>query len=229
MMPSKRQKTVRERRQAHKAFEIPADSDAESSDEHDDSVFLPGRKSRRKGPSSSMPRGGKSARAKPNSKAKASRSAAADPGPGKKAKQSTSALTTTSAKEPPVLTPSTTSNRETKSPSQLRSFATTGTTTTSTSSNIDPSARADAEKPYGGSHHRRAGGPGNGGDKENQRAGNSEADEPAGQDADVRDNKPAARPVPKRRNKWADIDAWDMEFEEIEVISGSGGDSPSRR
>jgi hypothetical protein len=31
------------------------------------------------------------------------------------------------------------------------------------------------------------------------------------------------------RNKWSDIDAWDMDFEDVEVMTGSGGSSPMRR
>jgi len=73
---------------------------------------------------------------------------------------------------------------------------------------------------------------GDGGDKENQGArflSDEEIDDVV--ERDVVDHPVGKKTVapPAKRDKWADIDAWDMEFEEVEVISGSGGSSPTRR
>ena len=208
-MPSKRQRNVRERTR-NRDFDIPADPDSDAPVEEDESVFLPakkGRKTKRKEPLSKS----STARTKANAKplpGKATKSSQASAKAAGKAKSSTNHISSATA---PVLTPSTsTSNRETKSPSQQHS-----TTYTSPTSNLE-TAEAEKSKPYGGSRlSRRIS------DKENQAAGDS---------SEIEDSHERAQDVgktaPPTKGKWADIDSWDMDFEEVEVFSSS---SPTRR
>ncbi|KAJ9603657.1 hypothetical protein H2200_011843 [Cladophialophora chaetospira] len=218
-MPSKRQRTTRERRRNRDDFDIPADSDSEHPAEEDDSVFLPvrkGQKTRRKEPLAKPSNTRTKAKAKPNS-GKATKSSQAA---GKAAGKSNSSTSHISSATAPILTPSTsTSNRETKSPSQQRS-------TTNTSSNTDLAVEKGVQKPSGGSRPRRRIS-----DKENQGEADSSGDSPEVQDegggAGHSGAEQAGKSLPVVKGKWADIDAWDMDFEEVEFVSGSS--SPTRR
>ncbi|OCT53023.1 hypothetical protein CLCR_09946 [Cladophialophora carrionii] len=220
-MPSKRRKATRERTRNRGHFAIPADSDPELADGDDDSNFLPagnGRKSRRKEPVI-KPSG---ARTRTKAKPKPGKAAATAKRKQAASKTSTSHLLTTSTTAP-ILTPSTsTSNRETKSPSQQRS-------TTSVLLNPDGELNAPTSKPYGGSHLRGQGrGPtARGGDKENQ-----VPREPGSSDELSEGHRNIGNAQSKQagsKSKWADIDAWDMDFEDVEVLTGSGGSSPFLR
>lgn len=236
MMPSKRHPTARERRRNRGDFEIPADSDSEpeeASEEEDVSNFLPfkrGRKARRKEPVTKL--SNKRARAKPGKGGKQNISSAAAAAAANKSKSSTSHLLTTTTA--PILTPSTTaSNRETKSPSQQ--------STTNTSSNTDPTlAKEGTQRRYGGSRrqNRDTATTAGGQDKENQHMDCSNIEscdnmldlEATGSGADegVIGKRPQ-KPPPLVKSKWAEIDAWDMDFEDVEVMTGSGSSSPTRR
>lgn len=243
MMPTKRRRTARERiRTQPTEFEIPADSNSPDDELDEDSSFLPTRKGRkprkgREAASTTQPKpgNGKPGRATAGGKQKGTAN------PTAKLKQSTrNLITTTAITTSAVLSPSTSRrNRETKSPSQLSSIA-ASTTTRSTKASIsatalDPAPRlaVGSKKRYGGSPNPHAGGR-HLADKENQP---SSTDPFRGEDSDGGDDSPADPSVKKTavgalpRNKWADIDAWDMDFEEIEVMtpSGSGGSSPMKR
>jgi hypothetical protein len=217
-MPTKRRRTQRERTRKPDTFDILADSDLEGENGEDDSNFLPrgkGGKTRRKEPPSKPSR---APWTRGSAKPKANQA-----GAGKKPKPSTSHLTTISASAP-ILTPSTASNRETKSPSQQRS-------TTNTLSSTDAAAVAarDRPKPSGGSRRRKDGFTRDGGDKENQTSQELSDDvlescERGSSGSEARD---VGKTVPVSKGKWADIDAWDMDFEDVEVMTGSS--SPTQR
>ncbi|KAK6364166.1 hypothetical protein LTS17_012435 [Exophiala oligosperma] len=168
-------------------------------------------------------------------------------------------FTTAAATTAPILTPSTSTthsspnsrrNRETKSPSQFPS-----TRTVELSKSI-PQVDLDLEnrhrKLHGGSHL------GRGGrrrqpenyivDKENLTPDDDEEEEEEEEGEEFSSNEFRSGEgesdgsrvvttnvggksvvVEKGRGKWADIDAWDMDFEDVEVMTGSGGSSPMRR
>lgn len=243
MMPTKRRRTARERtRTKPTEFEIPADSDSPDHELDEDFSFLPTRRGRkpRKGREATSttqqrPGNGKPGRATAGGKQKSTAN------PTAKLKQSTRNLITTTITTSAVLSPSTSRrNRETKSPSQLSSIA-ASTTTRSTKASISatapepaPGSAVPSKKRYGGSPNPRAGGR-HLADKENQP---SSTDPFRGEDSDGGDDSRSLSDAPVEkttvalpRNKWADIDAWDMDFEEIEVMtpSGSGGSSPMKR
>lgn len=243
MMPTKKRRTARERTQTRATeFAIPADSDSPDHDTDDDSNFLPmGRgkratRARETITNATLPKPGKSKAGKAIAGGKQKGTA----NPTAKLKSSTRTFiinTTTSA---PVLSPSTSSrrNRETKSPSQLSSTAASTKRMTKAGISATESESAVASKKrYGGSLNARVGG--DIADKENRsssinsRRGGSDED-----DVDNNSNHSGERKEDSQghravapRNKWADIDAWDMDFEEVEVMtpSGSSGSLPMRR
>ena len=67
------------------------------------------------------------------------------------------------------------------------------------------------------------------GDKENQASQELHDDLPdAGEDPDISfEVEDAGEKAPTSKSRWADIDAWDMDFEDVEVMTGSS--SPTRR
>jgi hypothetical protein len=219
-MPSKRRRTVRERTRHRRDFDNPADFDSEPADDRDDSNFLPAknsRKTRRKEPLSKL----RGAQTRTKANPESGKAAATAKQKQAASKSSTRHFLTTSTTAP-ILTPSTsTSNRETKSHSQQHS-------TTSMSSNTGGDLKAGTSKPYGGSHLR---GQGHGRritadreDKENQASREPESsDEFSGDERHIGDAQSKQWPS---KSKWADIDAWDMDFEDVEVLTGSGGSSP---
>ncbi|KIW10983.1 hypothetical protein PV08_10282 [Exophiala spinifera] len=271
MMPTKRRKTTRERKGVLGEFDIPADPDTNLDDigifddgDGDESSFLPtqrkSRKTRAK-PGRRKPLKASSADAgavaKPANLNKQATAAAARAAKSK-TKSSTEHFTATTA---PVLTPSTSTattrlysrrNRETKSPSQLR--------TINFSTSVPASVEVQVENPtksYGGSHLRRSGRQRRDtADKENRipedfssnesslydgdggrgRSGVAvDVEEERDKDKDRQENvRGKSSSVLRNGNKggsskWADIDAWDMDFEDVEVTTGStSGSSPMR-
>ncbi|KIW27913.1 uncharacterized protein PV07_07610 [Cladophialophora immunda] len=228
MMPTKRRRTDRERKQTRENFDIPADLDLSESEasEQDVSNFLPSKKakkSRRKGP---LTKAGHTRTKVKSGKAERRDTVAASS--KSRPKSSTNHLITTTS---PILRPST-SNREAKSPSQH---------STNLSSNINAESQAGPPKQYGGSLH------GNRDtahwqDKENYFNQDGKPSHP-GHDrvedtsslSETReqfaegDSRVQSKLIPTGKSKWAEIDAWDMDFEDVEVVTGSGGSSPTRR
>ncbi len=207
-MASKRQRTIRERTRTYGEFDFPADPDSDDPVEEDESRFVrpeKGRKPRRKEPLSTPSTARTKAKAKTNP-GKAIMSSHASGKAAGKAKSSTSHKSSAAA---PVVTPSTSSSsHETTSSSQQRSTA-----KMSPNSNLEM-VEEDKSKPYGGSClSRRVS------DKENW------AD---GAPSDVERAQDIGKPAPSTKDKWADVDAWDMDFEDVEVVSNSGGSSPIR-
>ncbi|KAK5045231.1 hypothetical protein LTR84_009337 [Exophiala bonariae] len=245
LMPTKKRRIARERNQTRTTeFEIPADSDSPGNEPDEDSSFFPTKRGRRatRGreasnttrPKPGKPRSGKSAAGgKQKGTAK----------PTAKLKPSTRNLIITTTTSAPVLSSSTSSrrNRETKSPSQLSSIAASTARTSKagiSTTELEPTSvsAAASKKRSGGSLVARAGE--DPADKENRSSSISprhgEIDEYADDGrhrAGLRKGASQAKTAVAPRNKWADIDAWDMDFEEIEVTtpSGSGGSSPLRR
>ncbi|KAL2420027.1 hypothetical protein ABEF95_001239 [Exophiala dermatitidis] len=238
LMPKKRRRTARVPKARRGDFDIAVDSDSpalpqsDGADENDESSFLPpkaGRKTRRKEPSKKVAKDGGSKAGRMSKRV----NSAAVAGSSSQSKQSTRNLTTTKA---PFLTPSTSTsirrNRSTKSPSQL-------STVNSSSLNSKPGRRTRGRlKPHGGSL-RADQDPMDGGDKENLE---DHDDTPCDPDIAV-DETVSAEPTVIHRNmtrtddtrtaatskdKWADIDAWDLDFEDVEVMTGSSGSSPLR-
>ncbi|KAL2441874.1 hypothetical protein ABEF95_016772 [Exophiala dermatitidis] len=238
LMPKKRRRTGRVPKGTQADFDIAVDSDSpglpqsDGASENDESTFLPpkaGRKPRRKQPSKKFANNGGS---KAGNMSKRGNSAAVA-GSDSQSKQSTRNLTTTKA---PVLTPSTSTsirrNRSTKSPSQL-------STVNSSSLNSNPERRTRGRlKPHGGSLH--AGqDPTDGGDKENINIHDGSpcdseiaiAEKTSVEPTVIHKNMTPAddtRTAATSNNKWADIDAWDLDFEDVEVMTGSSGSSPLR-
>lgn len=248
LMPTKRRRMARERTQTTASeFEIPADSDSPVHELDDDSSFLPTRKGRKatRGTEATSnlrlkPRNAKLGKATVAGKQKGPTS------PTAKLKPSTrNLITTTITTSAPVLSPSTSRrNRETKSPSQLSSTvaSTTRSTKASTIATVIESASvlaAPSGKRYGGSLTRRTGG--GLADKENRPSNINPSRGETIEDGSDRDSvfdgaeerypDPPAKKTVVSGNKWADIDAWDMDFEEVEVMtpSRSGASSPMRR
>ncbi|KAI1609197.1 hypothetical protein EDD37DRAFT_653340 [Exophiala viscosa] len=241
VMPTKRRRTAREHPHTQSEFDIPADLDespGEPSEPDDESSFLPtkkGRRTKRKEPVV----GAASARTKGVARGTKGGSNVKRGIPARatfKSQSSTRRLITTTK---PVLTPSTSTsakrNRKTKSPSQLSSVEVT-------TSRPNPHEEQDESqhKQYGGSRRRRQDkveGP----DKENLGLDAGLSDDSGVESADAvlsgpKDSEKTPDAVPAvedvatiSKNKWADIDAWDMDFEEVEVMTGSGGSSPMRR
>jgi hypothetical protein len=212
MMPTKRRRTARDRARTPLEFDIPVDSDA-GEDGNDDSNFEPlkrGKKTRRKEPLS-KPSTARLKASRGNVLGKADKQTA---GLKSKTKKSTSTNFITATAPPALLTPSTSSvsraNRETKSPSQLSTVKI-------------PTSKANKGR-YGGSLRRRN----DGEDKENRIQMEKGNDEAVGQ-AGVGSPPQSAETVAMVKNKWADIDAWDMDFEDVEVMTGESESSPMRR
>ncbi|KEF63009.1 uncharacterized protein A1O9_00984 [Exophiala aquamarina CBS 119918] len=248
MMPAKRRRTARERTLIKATeFDIPADSDSPTHELDHDSSFLPtkkGRKSTKRTETASnsrvKPGNGELGQATVAGKQKGAISLNA------KLKPSTrNLITTTITTSAPILSPSTSRrNRETKSPSQLSSTVASTTRSTrasmktTTTESVSTSA-APSGKRYGGSSNLHIAA--HLADKENAPSGLDPSqeetfedgyDEDGGVDGAIQRyvDSPAKQAV-TGRNKWADIDAWDMDFEEVEVMtpSGSGGSSPMKR
>ncbi len=240
MMPIKRRKTTRERSHTPGQFDIPADSDSPNSDrggipdQDDESSFLPtkkSRKTRRKEPLSKSGRGQTKA-AVGATKAGRTRKPGTSAVAKSKSKSSTEHLTHTA----PILTPSASTssrrNRETKSPSQL--------STIEISNRTETKGIESQRKSYGGFHRRRQNGEDRP-DKENHNPEDGLRSESGGEISSVEEIHKGAsdrsrasgsgdKPVmTASQGKWADIDAWDMDFEDVEVLTGSGGSSPMRR
>lgn len=241
MMPTKRRKTARERPRVPSEFQIPSDSlSAESarelSEPDDESSFLPtkkGRRAKRKEPlvrTASARTKGVTRGTKAGSNAKRGISASATSKP----QSSTNRLITK-----PVLTPftsaSATRNRKTKSPSQLSTVE-----VLTSRPNSHEKRDETQQKQYGGSRRRwqdRV----EGLDKENFGLDIGSSDESGDGHLHARARQ---RVVSERtpdvvsevkgaanggKDKWAEIDAWDMDFEEVEAMTGSGSSSPMRR
>ncbi|KAK5265655.1 hypothetical protein LTR99_008792 [Exophiala xenobiotica] len=240
MMPVKRRKTTRERSHTPGQFDIPADSDSPNSDrgvvsdQDDESSFLPTRKSRNTRRKEPLPKSGRRQTKavvgtdKPGRTRKPGTAAVAKA----KSKSSTEHLTHTA----PILTPSASAsprrNRKTKSPLQL--------STTEISNPTEIKGIENRQKSYGGSRRRRQNGEERP-DKENQNPEDGLSNESGGEISSVEEIHKGASDRPRTtglrdktvvkasQGKWADIDAWDMDFEEVEVLTGSGGSSPMRR
>ena len=97
------------------------------------------------------------------------------------------------------------------------------------SSSTVPALEKEGQKQSGGSRlHKHIA---NGRGKENQNNGDMSddmaewRDDEDGGGRQVR--KDVGKNVPKSNDKWADIDAWDMDFEDVDGVSGSS--SPTRR
>ncbi|OAP65464.1 hypothetical protein AYL99_01436 [Fonsecaea erecta] len=217
MMPTKRRRTERVRKQRRDTFDIPADFDlSESEISEDVSSFLPSKKekkTRRNGPLKKA--GGTRTKAK-SGKAEKQDYVAPSSKARSKSKPSTNHLTTTTI--PPILRPST-SNRETKSPSQH---------STNMSSNINTGSQAGPSKPYGGSPHEGQGTVYSQ-DKENRHFYQSDPSPQRAEDAWLLDGtgEEVAGGGRNVHSKWAEIDAWDMDFEDVEVMTGESS-SPTR-
>ncbi|KIX00781.1 uncharacterized protein Z518_09846 [Rhinocladiella mackenziei CBS 650.93] len=248
LMPTKKRRTARERKKPPSSFDIPADSDspdpdqAAYSDRDDESSFLPTkgrRKARRKERPSkpSNPRikasvgvakSGKVGKQGTSTKARAAATS--------KSKSSTINLITTTA---PILTPSTSTssrrNRETKSPSQLSTVEPSNINIIRPSEDLSNKG-GGGRRPYGGSL-RRGRSIADGYDKENlylegepivERPESEKLPEAASVVFDPEREQEKRKEVTVSKGKWADIDAWSMDFEDVEVI-GSGSSSPMRR
>ncbi|KIY03211.1 uncharacterized protein Z520_01678 [Fonsecaea multimorphosa CBS 102226] len=229
LMPTKRRRTERERKQTRSNFDIAADVDLSESEgsEQDVSNFLPskkGKKTQRKGPLT------KAGQTRPKAKSgKAEKLHDVATSTKSRSKSSTNHLITITS---PILRPST-SNRETKSPSQH---------STNISSNFNTKSQAGRPKPYGGFPHKGRG-TAYWQDKENRCS--HQAEEPShpsgaraestsimsetGEELVAGGRKVQNRSTTIGKSKWAEIDAWDMDFEDVEVMTGSGSSSPTRR
>ncbi|KIV96365.1 hypothetical protein PV10_00246 [Exophiala mesophila] len=241
VMPTKPRRTARDRKARTDKFDILADSDSPIHDPSDDSNFLPGRNTRRSERRNG--RAAKSTRLQLKNGNGRSAKVGAKPVSSKKVaepnhEQSTREFITTATST--VLSPSNArQGHETKSWSQLSSPS------KDTRSYIGQGSRqggAASEKQSGGSHP-----PTecetyeNSPDKENLGAdpwATNKLGKPGNHGTTVRGqsshNKSRSSEVlkgkrPTKRDKWADIDAWDMDFEEVEVMTTSGDSSPTRR
>lgn len=241
VMPTKLRRTARDRKARPAEFDILVDSGSPVNEPSDDSNFLPSRNARR-----STRRNGtavKSTRLQPREGNGKSARVGTKPVSGKNMarpnhEQSTREFITTVTST--VLSPSNArQGQETKSWSQLSSASKDTRSCIGPGSNLGESA---SEKQSGGSR------PPTGRstretlpDKENLRAdpwAPNELVNSDNQDTTVRepygDNNPRppealGRKRTTNRDKWADIDAWDMDFEEVEVMTASGDSSPTRR
>ncbi|KIW76522.1 hypothetical protein Z517_11268 [Fonsecaea pedrosoi CBS 271.37] len=225
MMPTKKRRTQRERKQRREQFDIPADIEPSDSDasEEDVSNFLPSKtsyKARRKGPSTRI--GLTQTKAKSGKARKQDNTATSSKS---RSKSSTNLFITTTS---PILRPST-SNRETKSPSQH---------STDKSSSINAESQVGHSKQYGGSL-RKGRGTTHTQDKENHYShSDNEPSHVRGDDTNTpgeMEEVPTdagwegqSNPRPVGKSKWAEIDAWDMDFEDVEVTTGSASSSPTR-
>lgn len=241
MMPTKRRRTARERNLAPDGLDTPvgSHSDGPKSSQNDDSSFLPrqkGRKTRQK-----------TLVAKPSKRQRTVRDGAhvaitrkpgtiAAAAAKSKSKPSTKHLITTTTPPPaPSATSSPRRVRETKSPSQLSSVEFSNIHN-QIANRVTPRRSERGQKWYGGSL-RRGKGPVDGPDKENQEFPDGHLDEAAIEHSKVASVPPPNQHLaggqrktsPKRIDKWAEIDAWDMDFEDVEAMTGSGDSSPMRR
>lgn len=238
MMPVKRRRTRRERTRTPNDFDIPPDPESPEhslSEQDDESSFLPSkkaRKTRRKEPLSKsgntgIKSGGSVLQASKAGKQGASTAATAKSKPSKSTKF---LITNTTAA--PILTPSTSTSkrrdRKTKSPSQLCTFEVSNTNAHS-ADQLNAGKGDENQRQYGGSLRQRrdmVDGP----DKENQGFGEEQLD-----DSDIERSLEGesggvkSKTMHESKGKWADIDAWDMDFEDVDVMTGSGSSSPMRR
>ncbi|EXJ88879.1 hypothetical protein A1O3_01943 [Capronia epimyces CBS 606.96] len=251
MMPRKRRRTARTRTRLLGEFDIAPDSDTDDS-EHidlpnggDESSFLPatkGRKLRRKVPVVKSLNTQDNARGGTRSGNVDKQGHSAVAGKSSKSNTSTRHLIATKA---PVLAPfsptSTRWNHSTKSPLQL-------SVVDSSNLNSNRAIKHGQRKQGGKSKHlggslRGEQGPSVGGaDKENLDPGDgllgktviedvqagSMSAEVAGTIKDKIDGD-KSKSTATMKGKWADIDAWDLDFEDVEVMTGSSSPSPMRR
>lgn len=231
MMPRKKRRTARARTITPGEFDIAADSDSHDSEqfdlpnEEDDPSFLPtnkGRNSRRKAPVlKAMDAEGKSGRgSKPGGGAEQRSSAAA------RTSKSNTSTRHLRATQMPVLAPSTPTstriNHSTKSPSQL-STVNTSDLNLKQADTRQRTKQGKARHPGGSPHEGQD--PIDGADKENLDVRHGSLDESGAENLDTSHENTAET----SRGKWADIDAWDLDFEEVEATSASSGSSPLRR
>ena len=210
LMPSKRRKTARNKTSAHPEFDIPEDSDSIAhriSEPDQDSSFLPTRRKARKSRLREKDKDQVDSRTG-NTKSKQKRSKAKPAQTTSKAKSNTSTRITLSRS---------TGNQGTKSPSQH------STTTRARSLSSDPNG---AKVAGSSSRAKRSGGSPLKvlmADIEGKENVGGEADETgdvlvARSDDEQAEVEGTKAPSPKKaRSKWDEIDAWDMEFEEVEV------------
>lgn len=205
LMPTTRRKTTRQRTKATRDFDIADDSDdrhmpSDVAEEGDDSSFLP-RKSRRTRPKEMFSKPG-------TTKTKAAATGKGQSRNPTKASTSTSAAITSTRMTTPLSRSA--KNREAKSPSQQPS------------QNDKTSGISVARDKLSGGSRLRTTSSGTA-DKENQAdllesysIGEEELAAPGRKGKDM-----------AVKSKWDEIDAWDMDFEEVEIMTGSS--SPMRR
>ena len=215
MMPTKRRKTTRARQRSE--FDIPEDSDSPahhiSEPDHEDSSFLPTRRKRTK----SRPRekdkdqlSSRSTKAATKSKQNNAKSKA-KVAPAQAASKSNISTRLTLSRSA--------GNKGTKSPSQH------STTARTPSVSSDPNggkvvASSGRERRSGGSPLKELVSMADIGGKENRNLsrvgeGSEVLVEASDEERDVVETK--VPPPKKARSKWDEIDAWDMDFEEVEV------------
>lgn len=237
LMPSKRHQSSRPR-QARDAFDIPDDSqsnsEAASGEEQEHSAFLPTRS--------------RKAHARAGARSKATQSSRKPTANGVKTRAKLKSTNNTTSLTPSpvrVRTPlplssvqRTTRNTQAKSPSKQGTTATTTamrdktTNATSTPLTTARGGKANGKKQYGGSRRRGTG-------KENQLLALS--DRLSGDEGTIEVNMNAGSPVKKAtrsdfvnapeikawKKKWADIDDFEMDFEEVSASTRSS--SPMAR
>ncbi|EXJ94747.1 hypothetical protein A1O1_03144 [Capronia coronata CBS 617.96] len=246
MMPRKRRRTARTRTQMQSEFDIPVDSDSHRSeksdpaDEEDESIFLPAKKGRKpRRMQAAVNRGFKAGGGtKRGTVVKQSGRGAAN---RSNANTSTSHLMAT---KEPVLAPCTPilsgRNHSTKSPSQLSTVNSSNLNTKRTNNGRRRNGQGKSKQlggsPHGSQDH-------TGADKENfdlQHHGSldeSGIETPERGPTSVKSsggrldttNINKAKTAITTLGKWADVDAWDLDFEDVEVTTGSSGSSPMRR
>lgn len=256
VMPTKRRRTARDRKPTPLEFNIAADSDSPPDEREDDSNFVPQRKVRNTARRTGATRGSNKDQSKGIPNGRSGRAVAGKNAAGKNMaktdhKQSTresiTTITTSTSTSTVLSPPNVRKGHATKSSSQLSSSRGTTTNSLKESSNSASMVSASAagwesKGQYGGSRTLRLG-RGTEQDKENfptDQLLRDDFDSPGTDRASASKVLSHTRPVQiaitkkttgTLRGKWADIDAWDMEFEDVEVMttSGSGGSSPTRR
>lgn len=211
LMPLKRRKTARSRTAAHPEFDIPEESDSPAhhvSEADHDSSFLPTRRKARKLRPRETDRDQTDARSG-TTKSKQKKSKAQPARTTSKAKANTSTRLTLSRSA---------GNQGTKSPSQH------STTADTRSPSSDPNANGDTVVASSSRAKRSGGSPlklsmADIEAKENLVEVGENSDVLVARSDEEADHvEPVKPPSPKKpKSKWDEIDAWDMEFEEVEV------------